>query len=179
MKSSSQLVAMAMAGMLAVSACETQEEFWGTMGALTGAVAAGMLVGDDDGALLAAAVLAGAAAGGWLGSNFGRGLDEAERERVAASTQQVLNQNIPTNSPLRSASAAYSASAAAVAPAVTWTSPTNPQTVSGKTTLLQVSSDGGGSECRTVRQLVVVNGQEESQDTQFCRASADAQWQMA
>ena len=179
MNTSAKAVAVAMAGTLAVSACESNEEFWGTMGALTGAVAAGMLVGDDNGALLAAAVIAGAAAGGWLGANFGRGLDEAERERVAASTQQVLNQEIPSNSPLRSASAAYSSQAAAVAPAVTWTSPTNPQTVSGKTTLLQVASDGGSGECRTVRQLVVVNGREEAQDTQFCRSSASTQWQMA
>lgn len=179
MKTSAKAIAVAMAGTLAVSACESNEEFWGTMGALGGAVAAGMLVGDDNGAVLAAAVLAGAAAGGWLGANFGRGLDEAERERVAATTQQVLNQEVPRSSPLRSASAAYSPQAAAVAPTANWTSPTNPQSVSGKTTLLQVSADGGGGECRTVRQLVVVNGQEETQDAQFCRSSASAQWQMA
>lgn len=179
MNTSAKAVAVAMAGTLAVSACESNEELWGTMGALGGALAAGMLVGDDNGAVLAAAVIAGAAAGGWLGANFGRGLDEAERERVAASTQQVLSQEIPSNSPLRSASAAYSPQAAAVAPAVTWTSPTNPQTVSGRTTLLQVAADGGGGECRTVRQLVVVNGNEEAQDTQFCRPNAGAQWQMA
>lgn len=180
MKTSAKAVAVAMAGTLAVSACESNEELWGTMGALGGALAAGMLVGDDNGAVLAAAVIAGAAAGGWLGANFGRGLDEAERERVAASTQQVLSLEIPSNSPLRSASAAYSPQAAAVAPAVTWTSPTNPQTVSGRTTLLQVAADGGGGgECRTVRQLVVVNGNEEAQDTQFCRPNAGAQWQMA
>lgn len=179
MKTSAKAVAVAMAGTLAVSACESNEEMWGTLGALGGAVAAGMLVGDDNGAVLAAAVLAGAAAGGWLGANFGRGLDEAERERVAASTQQVLNQEVPRNSPLRGASAAYSPQAAAVAPTSVWTSPTNPQTVSGKTTLLQVNADGGGGECRTVRQLVVVNGNEETQDAQFCRSSASAQWQMA
>jgi len=179
MKTSAKAVAVAMAGALAVSACETEEEFWGTMGALGGAVAAGMLVGDDNGAVLAAAVLAGAAAGGWLGANFGRGLDEAERERAAASTQRVLNQEVPTGSPLRSASAAYSPQAAAVAPTAVWTSPSNPQSVSGQSTLLQVNADGGGGECRTVRQLVVVNGQEETQDAQFCRSSASAQWQMA
>lgn len=151
----------------------------GMLGAVAGAGLAYALVGDDNGAVLAAAMLAGAAAGGWLGSNFGRGLDEAERERVAQSTQQVLNQEVPTNSPLRSASAAYSSQAAAVAPTVNWTSPNNPDTVSGRTTLLQVSGDGGGGECRTVRQLVVVNGQEEQQDAQFCRSNPSAQWQMA
>jgi surface antigen len=179
MRMSARAIAVALAGTLAVSACETEEEFWGTMGALGGGLAAGMLVGDDNGAVLAAAVIAGAAAGGWLGANFGRGLDEAERERAAASTQRVLNQEIPSNSPLRSASATYSPQAAAVAPTADWTSPTNPQTVSGRTTLLQVAADGGGGECRTVRQLVVVNGREEAQDAQFCRANASSQWQMA
>lgn len=179
MKTSRTAIAVAMAGTLALSACETNEEFWGTMGAVTGAVAAGMLVGDDNGAVLAAAVIGGALAGQWLGANFGRGLDEAERERAARSTQQVLNQEVPTNSPLRSASAAYSPQAASVAPSVSWKSDDNPDTVSGRSTLLQVASDGGGGECRTVRQLVVVNGQEETQDAQFCRSSPDAQWQMA
>ena len=51
--------------------------------------------------------------------------------------------------------------------------------VGRRTTLLQVSGDGGGGECRTVRQLVVANGQEEQQDVQFCRSAPGAQWQMA
>ena len=42
MKTSAKAVAIAMAGTLAVSACESNEEFWGTMGALGGAVAAGL-----------------------------------------------------------------------------------------------------------------------------------------
>lgn len=176
---SAKVIAVAMAGSLSVSACESSEELFGTLGALAGAAALGSLVGDDNGALLAAALVVGAAAGGWLGANFGRGLDEAERERVAQSTQQVLAQEVPQNSPIRSASAAYSPQAMAAAPTVTWTSPSNPQTVSGKTTLLQVASTGGTGECRTVRQLVVVNGVEESQDTQFCRPDANAQWAKA
>ena len=179
MKTSKAAIAVAMAGTLAVSACENMEETMGLLGAVAGAGLAYAVVGDDNGAVLAAAMLAGAAAGGWLGSNFGRGLDEAERERVAQSTQQVLNSEIPASSPLRSASAAYSQQAAAVAPSVGWQSADNPNTVSGRTTLLQVSGDGGGGECRTVRQLVVANGQEEQQDVQFCRYAPGAQWQMA
>ena len=73
-------IAVAMAGTLAVSACENMEETMGLLGAVAGAGLAYAVVGDDNGAVLAAAVLAGAAAGGWLGANFGRGLDEAERE---------------------------------------------------------------------------------------------------
>lgn len=179
MKTTKTAIALAMAGSLAVSGCENMEETMGMLGAVAGAGLAYALVGDDNGAVLAAAMLAGAAAGGWLGANFGRGLDEAERERVAMSTQQVLNQEIPTNSPLRSASAAYSQQAAAVAPTVAWKSDDNPDTVSGRTTLLQVSGDGGGGECRTVRQLVVVNGAEEQQDKQFCRSNPNDQWTAA
>jgi len=177
MKTSKTAIAVAMAGTLAVSACENMEDTMGMFGAVAGAGLAYALVGDDNGAVLAAAMLA--AAGGWLGANFGRGLDEAERERVASTTQQVLNSEVPASSPLRSASAAYSQQAAAVAPSVGWQSADNPSTVSGRTTLLQVSGDGGGGECRTVRQLVVANGQEEQQDVQFCRSAPGAQWQMA
>ncbi len=105
---------------------------------------------------------------------------QADRDRIAATTQQVLLQEVPANSPLRSASAASSPQAAAAAPSANWSSSTNPGTVSGKSTLLQVASAGAGSgECRTVRQLIIVEGKEATRDVAFCRSGPGEQWTAA
>lgn len=176
MKFAAKTAAVVLAGSLAVSACETNEEMGQMFGALAGAGLGLALAGDDDDTMKAIAVVAGASLGAWIGGNIGRGLDEKERERLAASTQQVLAMEVPANSPLRTAGA--SSAPTPSAPSASWTSPTNPNSVSGKTTLVQVSSDGGG-ECRTVKQLVVKDGQEQSEDARFCRADANSQWARA
>lgn len=175
MKFSAKTAAIVLAGSLSLSACETNEEWGQLLGAVGGAALGVALAGDDDDTVVALAALAGAGLGAWIGGNIGRGLDERERERLAGSTQQVLAMEVPPASPLRSANAAAAPSASA--PSAAWTSPTNPTTVSGKTTLLQVASNGSSGECRTVRQLVVKNGSETSEDVQFCRQTASSQWQ--
>jgi surface antigen len=164
--------ALALAGAITLSACETNEGWGQLTGAVLGAGLGVALAGDDDDTVVALAALAGAGLGMWIGGNIGRGLDEKERQRVAESTQQMLAYDVPSGSPLRSGEASgYGA------PSAVWTSPTNPQTVSGKSTLLGVSSTGGSGECGTVRQLVVKNGKETSEDVQFCRETASSQWQ--
>lgn len=178
MKLAAKTAAIVLAGSITVSACETSEEMGQMFGALAGAGLGLALAGDDDDTMKAIAVIAGASLGAWIGGNIGRGLDEQERERLAGSTQQVLAMEVPPASPLRAPNAAAVAPAAA-APSAAWTSPTNPTTVSGKTTLLQVASSGSTGECRTVRQLVVKNGAETSEDVQFCRQTASSQWQPA
>lgn len=174
MKFATKTAAVALAGSIALSACETNEQMGQLFGALGGAALGVAIAGDDDDTMVAIAAIAGASLGMWIGGNIGRGLDEKERQRVAQSTQQVLAMEVPTGSPLRGPNAA-----SAQQPTASWTSPTNPTTVSGKSTLLQVSSTGGASECRTVRQLVVKNGEETSEDARFCRADANSQWSKA
>lgn len=177
MKFAAKTAAIVLAGSVSLSACETNEEWGQMLGALGGAALGVALAGDDDPAMVALAAIAGASLGSWLGGNIGRGLDEQERERLAGSTQQVLAMEVPPASPLRAPNAA--ATPIAAAPSAAWTSPTNPTTVSGKTTLLQVAAQGSSGECRTVRQLVVKNGTEVSEDVQFCRQTASSQWQPA
>lgn len=177
MKLAAKTAAVVLAGALSVSACETNEEWGQVLGAIGGAALGVAIAGDDDDTMVAIAAIAGASLGAWIGGNIGRGLDEQERERMATSTQQVLAMEVPRGSPLRSSSAA--SAPAPAAPSAAWTSPTNPTTVSGKTTLLQVADNGSSGECRTVRQLVVKNGTEQSEDVKFCRQTASSQWQPA
>jgi surface antigen len=174
MKRAGKAVAVALAGALAVSACEPNEEMGQMFGALAGAGLGLALAGDDDDTMKALAVVAGAGLGAWIGGNIGRGLDEQERQRLAASTQQVLDMEVPASSPLRSQAAA--ASPPAEAPAVVWDSPTKPGVVSGKTTLLQVADTGNGGQCRKVRQAVTRNGQESFEDVQMCKQPGGS-WQ--
>ena len=170
--------ALTMASVLALSACATNEQTGQVIGGLLGAGAGYAAAGkNNNDTVKTLAVLAGAGLGAWIGGNIGRGLDQKEREKLAMSTQSVLDTPIASNSALRAQQP--SAQAVATAPSSGWTSPTNPNTVSGKSTVTQVSSTNAGGECRTVRQLVVKNGQESSEDVRFCRQSANAAWQQA
>jgi hypothetical protein len=166
--------AIALAGTLTLSACETNEKWGQMMGALGGAALGVAVAGDDDPTMVALAAAAGAGIGMWIGGNLGRGLDERERERLAGSTQQVLAMEVPTGSPLRNPNG--SGHYAGRTPSASWTSPTKPNSVSGKSTLVEIVSTGGTGECRTVRQLVVKNGEETSEDARFCRADASSPW---
>jgi surface antigen len=162
------------ASALAMSACETNEQMGQVIGGLIGAGVGYAAAGDDDDTVKAIAVIAGAGIGAWIGGNLGRGLDERERERISMSTQNVLGADVPRNSPLRASNAASETTPDA--PSYGWTSPTHPQTISGKSTLVQVARDGRTGECRTVRQLVVRNGKETVEDTRFCRSDPFSPW---
>lgn len=179
MKHASRTAAIALASMAALTACESNERMGQVIGGILGAGAGYAAAGDDDDTVKVAAVIAGAALGAWIGGNVGRGLDERERERLAMSTQNVLAMDVPANSPLRSSSAREYGPAPAYAPSSNWTSPTNPKSVSGKSTLVEVADSGRAGECRTVRQLVIRNGQETSEDARFCRSSPSAPWKQS
>lgn len=167
-------VGIALAGALALSACETSEG-WGQMvGALGGAALGVAIAGDDDPEVVALAAVAGAGLGMWIGGNVGRGLDQRERERLAGSTQQVLAMEVPSGSPLRDPNGG--GQYVGRTPSASWTSPSKPNSVSGKSTLVGIESTGGTGECRTVRQLVVKNGEETSEDARFCRTDASSPW---
>lgn len=177
MKLFSRTAAAVLAGSLAVSACETNEQMGQMMGAIGGAALGLAIAGEDDDTMKAVAVVAGASLGAWIGGNIGRGLDEQERGRMLASTQQVLDADVPYNSPLRAPGAASSYSPPADAPSAVWESPTNPGVVSGKTTLMAVSETPSGASCRKVRQVVMRNGRESTEDVQMCKVPGGG-WQV-
>jgi surface antigen len=175
MKLFSTTAVVLLAGSLATSACATNEETGQLLGAGLGAALGLAIAGEDDDTVKAVAVLAGASLGAWIGGNLGRGLDERERERLVASTQHVLDAPVPANSPLRDRSAAYAP--APDAPSAVWESPTNPGTVSGRSTLLSVSEMPSGATCRKVRQSVTRNGRETFEDVQMCKSPGGG-WQV-
>jgi surface antigen len=170
MKLFARTSAVVVAGALAMSACETNEEMGQMFGALGGAALGLAIAGEDDDTMKAVAVVAGASLGAWIGGNIGRGLDERERGRLAYSTQQVLDADIPASSPLRAAAAQNASAPPAGAPSAVWESPTNPGTVSGRSTVLAVSDAPSGAQCRKVRQSVTRNGRESFEDVQLCKA---------
>lgn len=162
--------AMVMAATLAVSACETNEDMGQMFGALGGAALGLAIAGEDDDTMKAVAVIAGASLGAWIGGNIGRGLDEQERGRLAYSTQQVLDADVPASSPLRAPSAQSASAPPSGAPSAVWESPTNPGAVSGRSTVLAVSDAPSGAQCRTVRQSVTRNGRESYEDVRLCKS---------
>lgn len=145
-----------------------QQAFGGAAAAL--GLAGGIMLGDSDvekilyGITLAVAL-------GYVGSEIGKGLDENDKRLVAASTKAVLDEPVPEGAAVRS-SGAPPVAAPEGAPVSGWQSASKPDTVAGKTTLLQVSDTPQG-ECRVVRQLVTINGDETSQDVKYCRQSGE------
>ena len=81
---------------------------------------------------------------------------------------------VPSGSPLRNPNGGERS--AGWTPSTSWTSPTKPNSVSGKSTLVGIDSTGGKGERRTARQLVLKNGEEMSEDARFCRAGASSPW---
>ena len=114
-------------------------------------------------------------AGEGVSSSALSSLGDAARQQVWVSTRWALDQEVPADSPLRAKDGAVKAVDPA-APSVTWTSPANPATPSGKTTLLQVVPDSAGGECRVVRQLVVIDGVEALEDVKYCRPGPQGAW---
>ena len=148
--------------------CQTQEQTGGLTGGLGGALAGGLIgrsLGGSTGAAIGAAV--GGAGGYFLGSAIGRRLDEQDRARAQAATQQAL-----------AAPVYYPTPAAQSAPPppkpVVWNSARNAN-VSGTSQVTAVQRQTDGGECRMVRETAYISGQEVVQNTRYCR-SPDGNW---
>jgi surface antigen len=122
----------------------------GLAGALIGRQVGGA---GSSGALIGG--LLGAAVGGVAGNLIGQRLSEAERQRQMAANQRVLDAPVRPNAPL---------------PREQWVSPENPAT-RGTTEVVRVT-DGGN--CRNVREIAYVRGQEVRQDARYCRGDNGA-----
>ncbi len=161
-------VAFVVAVPLCLAGCQTNEQTGGLVGAGGGALFGGLLghaIGNNTTGTVIGAAL-GAAGGYFIGSAIGRQLDEQDRQRALAATQQALAEpayyppnNEPPRPPARSAA---------------WTS--NHDTgARGSATVVAVHREASGGECRTVREVAYIKGEQVVQNSRYCR-SADGGW---
>ncbi len=152
--------------------CQTQEQTGGLVGGVGGAVAGGLIgrsLGGSTGAAIGA--LAGGATGYFVGSAIGRRLDDQDRARAQAATQQALAAPVYYPPP----TAQNPAPPPPPARPVAWNSARNAN-VSGSSQVTSVQRQPSGGECRMVRETAYIQGQEVVQNTRYCRGS-DGNWQ--
>lgn len=140
---------------LMTGGCETttpKKDAGAVLGMILGGVAGAAL---GDGAGQAVAIIAGAAAGGILGAMIGADLDEADRIKAEAAATAALH--VPVGN------------------SVEWHSERN-TSVGGTATPVAESTDEDGRECRTVRQVAYLDGQEVEDTTRFCRVGESGRW---
>jgi surface antigen len=148
--------------------CQTQEQTGALVGTAGGAVIGGVIghaIGGSTGTIVGATL--GGAAGFFAGSAIGRRLDDQDRARAEAATQQALAQPVTYATP--------TAQTAAPPPRpVTWNSARNAN-VSGTSTVTQVQRQPSGGECRMVRETAYIKGEEVVQNNRYCR-TASGEW---
>ena len=141
-----------------MAGCQTNEQTGTLVGAGGGAVAGGLIgnvLGGRTGAIIGTAL--GGVAGGFAGSKIGANLDQRDRERAAAATQQALA--APPGRP------------------VSWNSADN-QGTRGTAVTTNVQRQTSGSECRLVRETAYIKGQEVVQNQRYCQGR-DGAWAAA
>lgn len=137
--------------------CQTtasNEEVGTALGAIVGAVA-GAAFGDGGGQI--AAVFTGAVVGALAGQIIGKRLDEADRLKAQSASLAALT--VPTGE------------------TVEWKSNEHPAT-GGTATPLTDSVLENGRTCRTVREVVVIDGEEATLTNNYCK-SEDGRWRAA
>lgn len=161
---SGMVVALVVATPL-LAGCQTNEQTGGLMGALgggaLGCLAGGLIGHNATGTALGCA--GGAVAGYFAGSAIGRQLDERDRERALQATREVLYQ--PVYYPPGSTATVYPKSKP-----VHWNSDHNAG-VKGTATLVSVQPKPDGGECRVVRNVAYIKGQEVQQESRECRTA--------
>jgi surface antigen len=155
---------------LSLTACQNNEQAGALLGTGGGALVGGVL-GNVIGHSTAATVIGATVGGGigyFAGSAIGRNLDEADRARASAATQQAL-----------AAPVYYPPSGAPPQPPahpVSWVSDHNTNTRGSSTVVAVNRAPRGGNECKTVREVAYIKGQEEVQNSKYCRSS-DGSWE--
>lgn len=153
-------VAIVALSLLPMSACQSNEQTGGLVGAGGGAVLGGLLgqaAGHNTTSTLIGAGL-GAVGGYFVGTAIGRQLDQADQKRAAEATHQALAQPVyypagqPAHLPKQPAK---------------WTSDHSGDSGTAKVVAAQKTTNGG--ECRTVREVAYIKGQEVPQDSRYCR----------
>jgi surface antigen len=149
---------IAVALVLPLSGCLTNESSGNLLGGVGGALAGnriGSMVGGQNARIIGTVV--GAAAGAMVGGAIGRRLDERDRLLAERSTRQALDE--PSGR------------------VIAWESQTN-RGVNGLSQVVDRGRSSSGSECRRVRQVAYIRGEEVVEFQNFCR-QASGQWAVA
>jgi surface antigen len=159
---------LSLIALLLASACQTNEQTGGLVGASGGALLGGALGQafghSSTGTLLGASL--GALGGYFVGTAIGQQLDEPDRKRATEATHKALSQPV------------YFSTDPAVAPrlpkqSAQWKSDHSGVAGTAKVVAAQKTTDGG--ECRTVREVAYIKGQEVPQTSRYCR-SPEGEW---
>tara|TARA_A100001037_G_C14910793_1_gene527119 strand:- start:185 stop:649 length:465 start_codon:yes stop_codon:yes gene_type:complete len=124
------------------------------MGMVLGGVVGAVLGNNSDAGSKLGSVI-GAGVGGLFGALIGEKLDEADRVLAEAATVSALS--VPTGD------------------RVEWQSTKN-TSVHGFSKPTSGYESKGDQTCRTVRQVVVINGKEEGVTTEFCKIGDTGRW---
>jgi hypothetical protein len=136
----------------------------GGAGAAFGGLVGNLMGHSATSTLLGAAL--GGAAGYFAGSAIGQQLDAHDRELAAQQTSEGLDEPAPTPEPGHAVYVRHHH-------AHRWAS--DHTTTNGSATLEKVSVTPAGNECRLVRELAVIHGQEVVQHTSYCQ-TASGSW---
>jgi surface antigen len=163
------MLVMASIAIPLVAGCQTNEQTGGLVGGGIGALACGAagaaLFHRSYGAILPAAACG--AAGYFIGSAIGRQLDERDRAVAAVATQEVLAMPVSYRA---TGSAPYHPPARTVR----WKS--DHSGTHGSATVVAVQPSRNGGECRTVREIAYIRGEEVPQTTRYCRPAEGGSW---
>jgi surface antigen len=133
-------------------------------GGVAGAGAGGLLGGlfgnqmGHSGTSTAVGAGLGAIAGYFIGSSIGARLDETDRKKAETSTSEVLHSTAKTKK-------------------AAWTSDKN-KSVHGSSQVVKVDPKPDGGECKTVREVAYIKGEEVTQNSRYCR-TAGGEWTAA
>jgi surface antigen len=152
---------IALAGALMLAACQdvpgmqTKQQAGGLLGGAAGAIAGGLL-GERYGVAgsLIGGVL-GSVGGYMLGSMIGARLDEGDRQRAAAATAQALAAPAPDTP-------------------IAWHSDHN-SGIGGTAEVVGQQPMANGGQCRDVREVAYINGEQTTQTSRYCR-DANGAW---
>jgi surface antigen len=145
----------AVAGMLALSACQTmQDNPKAAIGGATGAAAGGLIASAAGGG--SAGIAGGVLLGGLLGGAVGNALDQRDKELAMKQAQQSLEYGRTGQS-------------------ASWQNPDSGH--SGSFTPTRTYQEPSGQYCREYQQEIVVGGEKQKSYGTACR-QADGTWQI-
>lgn len=154
-----------------LAACQgtnmNNDQSGGLIGAGSGGLLGGLLgnsMGHHSGTSTALGAGLGAIAGYFVGSSIGANLDANARKKAQGATEQVLDEPIKRQD------------GKAIAKKKTWNDQNSGTHGSSQITKVDTGADGG--ECRTVKEVAYIKGQEVDQTSKYCR-NASGQWEAA
>ncbi len=155
---------VAVAALVALSACQgtpgmqNDQQAGGLLGGAAGGIAGGLLGSNLGGAGGLIGGVLGSVGGYLLGSAIGARLDAGDREQAQRATAQALSAPVGPD---------------ATAAPVGWSSNHN-NGVNGSAQVVGVQPQSDGGQCRDVREVAYINGEQTNQTTRYCRGANGA-----